>query len=73
MTLGGATSSGGTTATTTGGTAGAGGEPGTGSLCDEYCNTVTAYCTGDALQYKDLEQCLTVCQVLPAGRGGCSR
>ncbi|MFZ5893107.1 MAG: hypothetical protein ACOY0T_18760 [Myxococcota bacterium] len=66
------TSSGGLTAAGSGGvgeggSGGAGGGPGVPSLCEEYCNTVTQYCTGENLQYADLEQCLRVCEFFPQG------
>ncbi len=48
------------------GEAGAAGAP-AGSLCDEYCTQITTYCTGDTAQYKDREQCMTVCQAFPQG------
>lgn len=51
-----------------------GGESGTGgsgdpirTLCDQYCETIGKYCTGDQLQYRDSEQCLAVCSLLPEG------
>jgi hypothetical protein len=48
--------------------AGAGGVPTTPvSLCAQYCDSITKYCTGDMLQYKDVEQCLTVCEDFPQG------
>lgn len=50
-----------------GGEAGSGGAPPTGSLCDQYCSTITEYCSGVALQYKDSEQCLRVCEMFPQG------
>ncbi len=40
------------------------------SLCPEYCSTITQYCTGDVLQYKDMEQCLKICTMLPPGELG---
>jgi hypothetical protein len=50
-----------------GGDAGAGGSAPAVSLCDQYCGTITQYCTGTSLQYKDLEQCLAVCKLFPQG------
>lgn len=51
--------------------AGAGGEAGAAptapSLCVDYCNSITQYCSGDNLQYADLEQCLKVCEYFPQG------
>lgn len=54
--------------------AGAGGEAGEKSgppdLCDEYCNTMDANCTGNDAQYRDREQCMTICHLLPEGTEG---
>jgi hypothetical protein len=57
----------------TAGTAGTSNTAGSGAgtnLCVEYCNTVTSYCTGENLQYKDLEQCLKICEYFPKGTVG---
>ena len=71
---GGTTNAGGKSSTAgTAGTAGGSNTAGTGggtNLCVEYCNTVTTYCTGENLQYKDLEQCLKVCEYFPKGAVG---
>jgi hypothetical protein len=53
-----------------GGEGGSGGAPPTGSLCEQYCDTITAFCAGPALQYKDREQCLRVCDMFPQGALG---
>lgn len=82
----GTTASGGSSGTTSGGSghsggnddvgsggtgeAGAGGGTDGGSLCDQYCDTITQHCTATALQYKDREQCLTICAMLPQGAVG---
>jgi hypothetical protein len=52
------------------GAAGAGGAPPGATICDEYCDVITEFCTGDALQYKDREQCLAVCKLFPEGEIG---
>jgi hypothetical protein len=49
------------------GEAGAGGAPPAASLCEQYCDTITQYCSGTSLQYKDRDQCLAVCKLLPQG------
>jgi hypothetical protein len=61
-----------------GGKAGAaGGASGTGgtkvepkTLCERYCDTVMANCTGDFPVYRSRSVCDQVCKVLPAGREG---
>jgi hypothetical protein len=45
---------------------GSGGQ-GAQALCDRYCAIVLASCTGQLEQYSSLNQCLQVCQRLPAG------
>jgi hypothetical protein len=52
------------------GEAGAGGSGPAISLCEQYCNTITQYCVGTALQYKDRDQCLAVCKLFPQGAVG---
>jgi hypothetical protein len=37
------------------------------TLCDRYCTAVLASCAGQLEQYSSLNQCLQVCQRLPAG------
>jgi hypothetical protein len=51
------------------GSAGAGGTGGD-TLCEQYCDTITQYCTATSLQYKDRDQCLKVCSLLPQGAVG---
>ena len=46
---------------------GGSGDDGPQSLCDHYCAVVLASCTGELEQYSSLNQCLQVCQRLPAG------
>jgi hypothetical protein len=68
--------SGGTSPSALGGSgdgAGAGGGGAGGAattLCEEYCDTIGEYCSGDQLQYGDIEQCRTVCALLPEGALG---
>jgi hypothetical protein len=40
------------------------------SLCDRYCAVVIASCSGQLEQYRSMNQCLQVCQRLPAGLPG---
>ena len=50
--------------------AGAGGsaeEPPLAPLCDRYCDTVAAACTGQFEQYASRDACLAVCESLDAG------
>jgi hypothetical protein len=47
--------------------AGGGGSPPAVSLCEQYCDTITQYCIGTSLQYKDRAQCLAVCKLFPQG------
>ncbi|HEX7668558.1 MAG TPA: hypothetical protein VF395_03195 [Polyangiaceae bacterium] len=49
----------------TGGTA-----TGPKTLCERYCDTVMANCTGDNPVYKSRAVCDEVCKVLPPGRPG---
>ncbi|HTV22326.1 MAG TPA: hypothetical protein VMG12_26745 [Polyangiaceae bacterium] len=58
-----------------GNVAGAGGaptmeEPVEESLCERYCDTVAAACTGDNEQYASLMACTAVCNLLDAGEPG---
>lgn len=46
--------------------AGGGGEVAP-NLCDQYCDALVGYCSGAQLQYRDREQCLAVCALLPEG------
>lgn len=61
---GGASGAGGQGGTTS---AGGGGEP---SVCERYCDTVMATCTGVFAVYTTIESCLAVCGHLPPGREG---
>jgi hypothetical protein len=51
---------------------GQGGEAGDDSgpvdPCDEYCDVMQTACTGEAAQYRDRDQCLRICQLLPLGK-----
>jgi hypothetical protein len=40
------------------------------SLCERYCTLVIASCSGQLEQYRSMNQCLQVCQRLPAGAPG---
>jgi hypothetical protein len=40
------------------------------TLCERYCTLVQASCSGQLEQYRSLEQCLLVCERLPAGEPG---
>ncbi len=57
----------------TGATAdGAGGDSGGAGggelpLCERYCATLAANCTGDLAQYSDQQTCIDTCSILPAG------
>jgi hypothetical protein len=35
--------------------------------CDEYCDEMESDCTGDAAQYRDRAQCMTICHFFPRG------
>lgn len=51
--------------------AGAAGAPsGPVDLCDEYCDILDAVCTSNAEQYRDRDQCMTICHLLPQGTVG---
>jgi hypothetical protein len=56
------------------GASGEGGDSGdkSGSTdpCDEYCDLMDANCTGNDEQYRDQEQCLKICHLLPQGSAG---
>jgi hypothetical protein len=56
-----------------GGAAGAGGSAPAveeAPLCERYCNTVAAACTGENEQYASIGGCLNVCALLEAGEEG---
>lgn len=42
-------------------------EPSEPELCDKYCSEIMELCTGDLEQYRDMRQCLTVCEMFPRG------
>lgn len=44
-----------------------GGTSGTTDPCNEYCDLMDANCTGNDEQYRDQEQCLKICHLLPQG------
>jgi hypothetical protein len=46
------------------------GSPDQPSACDSYCAAVIHNCTGQLEQYRTLNQCLDVCQLLPPGKLG---
>ncbi len=54
------------------GEAGAGGAPASGpvDLCNEYCDILDDACKSDAEQYRDRDQCMTICHLLPQGTVG---
>jgi hypothetical protein len=35
--------------------------------CEDYCDEMDAVCTGEAMQYRDRAQCMTICGMLPPG------
>jgi hypothetical protein len=41
-----------------------------GSLCEAYCDEIMEACVGQLLQYRDLAQCLAICETLPEGTLG---
>jgi hypothetical protein len=51
------------------GEGGSAGEPDVGPMdpCDEYCDAMVGSCTGEAEQYRDRDQCLRICHLLPPG------
>ena len=63
-------SNGGSGNATSEGGAGGNDEPPPPSLCQAYCNTMEANCSGEHLQYADMATCLAVCHALPAGSLG---
>jgi hypothetical protein len=70
------TSSGGSGATAGTGTIVAGSGMGTGSVmgappavCMTYCTAIIAACTGNSSQFKDQDDCLEYCSLMPAGTG----
>ena len=66
-----ATHGGGSDATGASGEAGAGGEKGGPTdLCDQYCALMEDNCAGNDEQYRDREQCSTICHLLPQGATG---
>ena len=53
------------------GSAGAAGAPSNpGTVCDQYCTSITQFCTGSDLQYKDYEQCRKICGLFTPGSVG---
>jgi hypothetical protein len=55
------------------GDGGAGSDPDGGtpaSMCETYCSEVQTECTGAVAQYRDLDQCLRICSLLPPGSVG---
>jgi hypothetical protein len=69
--LGGAANEAGTSSDTEAGGA-TGGAPTApeATLCERYCTLVIGSCSGQLEQYRSLNQCLQVCQRLPAGAPG---
>ncbi len=49
---------------------GAGGAPPEPTLCERYCDQISAHCTGKYQQYRTFDQCVAVCKRLPAGEPG---
>lgn len=37
------------------------------SVCTKYCEEIMEQCVGEMAQYRDLRQCLTVCELFPEG------
>lgn len=77
LTTGGAAGTGGANSGGTSGNAGTGGGAGdaggdviTGTLCERYCATVEANCTGEFEVYEDRLVCLETCQRFPPGTEG---
>jgi hypothetical protein len=56
------------------GESGQGGEAGQKSApadpCDEYCTAMDADCAGNDAQYRDRDQCMKICHLLPEGTPG---
>lgn len=40
------------------------------TLCEDYCDDIMESCTGPQLQYRDLAQCMKICEMLPEGEIG---
>ena len=40
------------------------------SMCDDYCDSIMEECTGENLQYRDVNQCMTLCEMLEEGTRG---
>ena len=40
------------------------------SLCEAYCDEIMEACDGELLQYRDVAQCLAICETLPEGTLG---
>lgn len=38
--------------------------------CDSYCDVVMANCQGDDQQYRDRDECVGICSLLPTGKAG---
>jgi hypothetical protein len=53
------------------GSSGEGGDAGNDSgptdPCEEYCDVMDTTCQGEAAQYRDRDQCLKICRLLPPG------
>jgi hypothetical protein len=52
------------------GSGGSGGEPSEPTLCEEYCDTVLANCTGEHRVYTSPAICLTACAGMDPGQEG---
>jgi hypothetical protein len=50
--------------------AGSAGAPAPLSLCESYCDALTANCTGNLVQFSDYETCIDTCETLPPGAEG---
>lgn len=50
-----------------GSSAGAAGAANPVDVCERQCAELGEFCVGDALQYRDNEQCLRICRALPPG------
>jgi len=48
----------------------AGATSGPVDLCNEYCDILDDACKSDAEQYRDRDQCMTICHLLPQGTVG---
>lgn len=53
---------------------GSGGDSGSGNqpvpLCERYCEAVMSNCKGRYEQYRNFEQCMSICSALPEGASG---